>query len=114
MPSMPSPTSMGLTGAQSMPALTAGSPMNESLLRAGASNQIGPDGMIGATGTGLMGSSPSQPNVSVPHYGTSSSSQFVAQPRPSLPQMVYGALKSTFGASRQRDYEPEDPGPYNR
>lgn len=101
VPSMSSPTSMGVPHAQSMPALTAETTMNDPL-RAGA-------------GTGLMGSSPSQPHVQVPQYGTSSSSQFTLQPqRKSLPQMVLGALKSTFGVSQQAAYEPPDPGPYSR
>lgn len=116
-----------MTGAQSMSGLQGvsgvsstmqgGSTMNDSTLRTAASSPTGLGQPQVGSGTGLMATSPSQPNAQVPQYGTSSSSQFfpTPMPRPTLPQRVLGALRSTFGVPRSSRYlEDEDPGPYGR
>lgn len=115
---MGGPAQPGLTAAQSMPALPANSMASDSTLLAASSQTV--SGLSGTVGPGMssIGTSPSQPNVQIPQYGTSglsqSQSQSMPQLRPTLPQLVLGALKSTFGTSRARMYEQEDPGPYAR
>jgi len=106
---------------QTMP----GSPtMNDSTLRTTASS---PAGTFGA-GVGLPMTDPSQPNLSMSQpnlsmsdmmmsrYGPSSSSQSMPllMPKRSLPNMVLGALKSTFGVQQRLSEEDEYYGPYDR
>lgn len=106
---------------QTMP----GSPtMNDSTLRTTASS---PAGTFGA-GVGMPMTSTSQPNLSMSQpnlsmsdmmmsrYGPSSSSQSMPllMPKRSLPNMVLGALKSTFGVQQRLSEEDEYYGPYDR